>query len=277
MPFHGVLPERRHLFQPEPRSDVGVNDTEAWRLNPGHRHVYNKLELALWQGLKAAPCGVDPIPQGMAPNDTVFVKPITNLAGMSLNARSVPASAVPKEPGSFWCEQLKGTQTSSDCLVLKGRPIWFAHTRAAEEKNKNRPIYWEIGVDLPENEAIIDKLITDQLQEYTGLINVEIIDGYIIEAHLRGSNAFFDFYGEQFLPAWVELLDKGVAKPPPDIPGGVVYSVFSEQKPGSGWQTNWPFPEVSLQLDHQTPDRLCILRGQDLRRVSSAARWIQRQ
>lgn len=275
MPFHGVLPERRHLFQPEPVTDVGVNDTEAWRLNPRHRHIYNKLELALWQDLKAAPCGVDPVTQGLTPDDTVFVKPITNLAGMSLNARSVPASAIPKEPGSFWCEQLKGTQTSSDCLVLKGQAIWFAHTRAAEENNKNRPIYWEIGVDLPKNEAIIEKLLDEQLSDYSGLMNVEIIDDYIIEAHLRGSNAFFDFYGAPFLPAWVQLVDGQTANPPPPAPGGVVYSVFSDHSPPEGWEKDWPFSEVSLQLDRHTPDRLCILRSRDLPGATAAAQWIE--
>lgn len=274
MPFHGVLPERRYLFKPEPLSDIGVNDKEAWRLNPKHRHIYNKLELALWQGLMAAPSETAPAKLGIEPEQQVFVKPIRNLAGMSLNARTLAARDVPREPGSFWCTQLMGQQTSSDCFVQDGKPVWFAHTQAACKKNKNRPVYWEIGVDLPENEIIIRKFLDAQLSDYTGLLNVEIIDGYIIEAHLRGSNAFFDFYGQQFIPTWVRLMDENQYESLSPIPGGVVYSVFSDI-PLAIDIHDWPYNDVSIQFDNVTPDRLCILRGQDLQRTSDAAKFVQ--
>jgi len=55
MPFHGVLPHRQHLFQPEPLHDIGVNDTHAWRLNPTHRHV---RQTAIGTGAKFTGCGV---------------------------------------------------------------------------------------------------------------------------------------------------------------------------------------------------------------------------
>ena len=91
MPFVGVLPERRHLFEPQPQRAVAVSDSAAWRLNPEYRHIYDKLRLALDAGLVAAPCGVAPDDLGVAPEDEVFVKPITNLAGMGLNARTLRA------------------------------------------------------------------------------------------------------------------------------------------------------------------------------------------
>ena len=91
MPFHGVRPERRYLFEPSPLADVGVNDVQAWRLNPKHRHIYNKLHVALSQGLIAAPSGVNPVLMGMSPPQQCFVKPITNLGGMSLNSVATTA------------------------------------------------------------------------------------------------------------------------------------------------------------------------------------------
>jgi len=223
MPFYGVLPQRYHLFQPQPLADVGVNDKEAWRLNPNYRHIYNKLALAKWQGLKAESCAISPTNFGLTLDQKVFVKPIINLEGMSLNARAVAVSEVVDEEGSFWCEHLEGQQTSSDCLVQKSKAIWFAHTCASIEKNKQRPIYWEVGVDLPQNEILINQLLQAHLEDYTGLINVEIINGYIIEAHLRGSNAFFDFYGDSFVSSWVKLVDNKMSEPPADIKGGVGY------------------------------------------------------
>ena len=117
MPFLGVRPERKYLFTPSPQTDVAVNDVHAWRLNQDHRHVYNKLHIALSQGLQAAPSGVSPLLMGLKPEDACFVKPIFNLGGMSLNTVATTAQEISKSTinqalnnvencaaGSFWCE-----------------------------------------------------------------------------------------------------------------------------------------------------------------------------
>ncbi len=236
MPFLGVLPEREHLFQPPPRREVAVSDAAAWRLNPRHRQVYDKLRLALDTGLRAAPCGVDPRDEGIAPDTLVFVKPIINLAGMAIGARAVAADAVPPEAGSFWCERLEGSHTSSDCLVRDGQALWFAHTRASDEKDHERPLYWDVGVELPELEPALTDWVSRHLTGYTGLCNLEMIGGRPIEAHLRGSNSFFDFYGPAFLPAWVALVDGDPFAVPPPIPGGLVISVFGAGELSEGQQ-----------------------------------------
>jgi hypothetical protein len=263
MPFIGVLPERRHLFQPEPGRDVAVNDAAAWRLNPGHRRVYDKLWLALDAGLRAAPCGVDPRDCGISPDAWVFVKPIINLAGMAVRARAVPADAVPSEPGSFWCERLEGAHTSSDCLVQDGQAVWFAHTRGADEKDRERPIYWEIGADLADLEPLIADWIGRNLRGYSGLCNLEMIGGRPIEVHLRGSNGFFDFYGPDFIPAWVALVDGADFAPPPPVPGGLVISVFGEVAISEAQREAAAARGVRVDLDRHTQDRSAILRCSD--------------
>ena len=260
MPFIGVLPERESLFQPQPKPDVGVNDAAAWRLNPAHRQVYDKLSLALGAGLRAAPCGVDPRDCGVDPATQVFVKPMINLAGMAVRARAVPADAVPSEPGSFWCERLEGPHTSTDCLVQDGRAVWFAHTRGADEKDRERPIYWEIGADLPELEPVIADWIAALLRGYSGLCNLEMIDGRPIEVHLRGSNGFFDFYGPEFIPAWVALVDGTDFAPPPPIPGGFVISVFGEVAISQAQIDAAARRGVRVDLDRHTSGRSAILR-----------------
>ncbi|MGB1256029.1 MAG: hypothetical protein ACPG51_09185, partial [Thiolinea sp.] len=119
MPFHGVRPERQYLFHPVPATDIAVNDVQSWRLNPQHRHVYNKLHVALSQGLRAAPCGVNPLLCGLNADEHCFIKPITNLGGMSLNTFSSKAAELANSTlhlpvnqtgncaaGSFWCEFL---------------------------------------------------------------------------------------------------------------------------------------------------------------------------
>lgn len=263
MSFIGVLPEREHLFRPSPRCDVGVNDAAAWRLNPAHRQVYDKLSLALDAGLRAAPCGVDPRDCGVAGNAEVFVKPIVNLAGMAVRARAVPADAVPSEPGSFWCERLEGPHTSSDCLVQDGRAVWFAHTRGSDEKDRERPIYWAVGAALPDLEPVIGDWVARHLQGYSGLCNLEMIGGRPIEAHLRGSNGFFDFYGPEFIPAWIALVDGAAFTPPPPIPGGVVISVFGEVAIDEAQREAAAEQGVRVDLDTRTADRSAILRSSD--------------
>ncbi len=260
MPFIGVLPERRYLFQPQPRAQLPVNDAAAWRLNPAHRHIYDKLRLALDAGLTAAPCGVSPIDLGIAPDAEVFVKPITNLAGMGLSARSVRADQVPMEPGSYWCERLTGTHTSSDCLVQDGEPRWFAHTRGSDLKDASRSVYWAIGVELPEIEAWVGDWVRRNLAGYTGICNIELIGGKPIEAHLRGSNGFFDLYGPDFIPAWVALVDGDDFSPPPPIPGGYVISVFGEADLSDEHLQAAETLGVKVQRDPSTPGRSAILR-----------------
>lgn len=260
MPFVGVLPERRHLFKPEPRREVPVNDAAAWRLNPRHRRIYDKLWLALDAGLTAAPCGVSPIDLGFGPDTEVFVKPVVNLAGMALNARRERADSVPMEPGSFWCERLEGAHTSSDCLVQNGEPRWFAHTRGSDQKDASRPIFWQVGAELPDVEAWVAAWVRRNLLGYSGICNIELIGGRPIEAHLRGSNGFFDLYGPAFMAAWVALADGDGFSPPPPIPGGYVISVFGEADLGAANLDAARAVGVEVHPDPSTPGRAAILR-----------------
>lgn len=230
MPFHGVLPQRQYIFTAAtPHADIAVSDAAAWRLYPRHRWIYNKLDLALSQSQPAAPTGVKPRDLGIADKTCVFVRPMLNLLGMAIGAQAMQADQVPETPGYMWSTCLEGEQSSTDCLVQRGRARWFAHTVAGEKTARGGPpAYWCIGVAYPQNETLLAKWIAQNLPDYTGICNFEVIDGVIIEAHLRGSNGFFDFYGEGFIPAWVALVDHNqwLTLPPP--PGGYVFSLFAE-------------------------------------------------
>jgi hypothetical protein len=274
MPFWGVLPRRKHLFAPEPKSDIGVNDAHAWRLNPEYRNIYNKLFIAQAQGLIAAPCGVDPITMGLTINDNVFLKPITNLAGMSLGAGIYSVNTLPNIPGSFWAEYLTGQQSSTDCLVLNGEVVWFAHTLAANEKNKQRPVYWHIGIDLPAVEPVIKHFVQQHLNAYTGICNLEIIGDHIIEVHLRGSNAFYDFYGNDFISAWIALVDQHNWQHLSPVKEGFVYSVFGEQCLPSEAKSIAASFGVNLQEDHIVKDRMAICYAEKLTSIEQCLNHI---
>lgn len=272
MPFIGIQPGREWLFTPQPQREVAVNDVNAWRLNPSHRRAYDRLNLALSAGLRAAPCGVPPAAYGIDGTTELFVKPIINLSGMALGARALRADQIPNEPGSFWCERLRGEQSSSDCLVEQGEPRWFAHTRASDLRDGARPVYWEVGADMPRIEPILADLIRQQLSGYTGLCNIELIGGKPVEMHLRGSNGFFDFYGPAFFRAWVALVDGLAFQPPPSIPGGYVISVFGQGEPDSMAVAEAEARGIQVQADVHTPDRIAILRTSNLAAGLNAAR-----
>lgn len=271
MAFIGIQPGREALFQPQPRREVGVNDRAAWRLNPSYRRVYDRLSLALAAGLRAAPCGLPPSDYGISPQEELFVKPIINLAGMARGARALRADQVPDEPGSFWSERLTGKHSSSDCLVEQGEARWFAHTRASDLCDGARPIYWEIGAHLPHLEPVLNGLVRHHLPGYTGLCNIELIGGQPVEMHLRGSNGFFDFYGAEFMAAWVALVDGQRFQPPAAIPGGYVISVFGTSKPHPKTLQTVQAQGIAVQLDQHTTDRVAILRTQDLESGLQAA------
>ena len=282
MPFVGLPPERAHLFADvEPVRDIPVSDAAAWRLNPAHRGIYNKLELALDQGVSAAPAGIDPVGCGLAPEAAIFVRPIINLYGMGIGARATTAAEGATAPGTFWCQRLSGDQVSTDCLVADGAVRWFRHTRVAERAADGRPSHWAVGVEAPEVELVVSAWVARHLAGYTGLANLELIGGTLIEAHLRGSTGFFEFYGADFLRAWVALVDEGHWREPAPEGSGHVRSVFVDG-PGPFRREGWPSPpsgvHVAADLDgdgYPRAGRLAIVRGRAREAVEQAAAQLE--
>ncbi len=231
MPFHGILDKRRHLFaSAEPRRDVGVSDPEAWRLNPAHRWVYDRLQVALSQGLRAAPVEEDPAAFGFARDEVVFVKPIINLEGMGRGAREARAGDLPADPGSFWSERLEGRHVSSDCLVREGEILWRSDTVASAEHHRHRPLVWRVGHPCPEVDRVLQAWVCTYLPDYTGICNLETIGGQVSEVHLRGSNGFLELYPEGFVAAWAELVDSGRWPGLEPMGEGYVLSLFTDDE-----------------------------------------------
>ncbi len=116
---------------------------------------------------------------------------------------------------------------------------------------------------MPEVEPWIADWVRRNLTGYSGICNIELIGGQPIEAHLRGSNGFFDFYGPAFIPAWVALADGEPFTPPLPIHGGFVISVFGEIELRDADFQAAEAAGVHLQPDPSTPGRAAILRCQD--------------
>jgi hypothetical protein len=181
---------------------IPTEDSDAWVWNPRHRWIYDKLAVALSQGLDAGPHGVEP------PSFPVFSKPIYNLKGMGIGSRVVKSAAAYKshqKPGHMWMTLLEGEHVSSDVAIVDGRPRWWRHAKG-QASGKGTFDYWEILAD-PDDaiEAWCGQWCTRHLAGYTGMVNVETIGGRIIEAHLRFADQWPDLYGEGWTDALVRL------------------------------------------------------------------------
>lgn len=184
---------------------IPVADVTAWSMFPAHNHVYNKVWLCGTQSIAHAPLPVAP------PHFPVFVKPITNLLGMSIGSFRAdrPEDLAEYRPGTFWMELLTGPHISTDVAVANGVAHWYAHTRGHPIDN-GRFSHWErLNGDNRALDALLGDWISRHLQGYTGIANFESIGGRIIECHLRMSVEFIPLYGRGWLDAVLRLYGQG--------------------------------------------------------------------
>jgi len=178
---------------------ISTEDPDSWQWYPDHRWIYDKLAVALSQGLDAAPHGV------MPPAFPVFSKPIMNLRGMGSGSQVIGSEAEYKAAltaGHFWCTLLTGAHVSSDVALVDGQPHWWRHTTGITAPGGTFD-YWHIHADpMPAIETWCGDWARRHLRGYTGMVNFETIGGRIIEAHLRFADQWPDLYG----PNWVEAL-----------------------------------------------------------------------
>ena len=179
--------------------DIPTEDSDAWTWNPKHRWVYDKIAIAQSQGLQAGPHGVTP------PFFPVFSKPIVNLRGMGIGSRITSDEADYRRhstPGHMWMPLLEGKHVSSDVAVADGVPRWWRHV-TGKPAGEGTFDLWTVHAEAdPGIEKRCGDWIRKHLADYTGMLNLETIDGTIIEAHLRFSDQWPDLYGT----GWVEAL-----------------------------------------------------------------------
>ncbi len=209
MPICEADPWRLQYFETVPcPPDVRISteDADSWEWYPAYRWIYDKLAVALSQGLQAAPHGV------MPPAFPVFSKPLMNLRGMGTGSRVIASAADYKEaltPGHFWCTLLTGRHVSTDVAVAQGEPRWWRHATGATEAGGTFD-HWHIHAEPdPEVEDWCGAWLRRHLRGYTGMVNFETIGGRIIEAHLRFADQWPDLYGAGWVEALIRLYAAG--------------------------------------------------------------------
>ncbi len=181
---------------------VPADDPEAWAWNPRHAWVFDKLQLALSQGIDAAPHGLMPT------RFPVFSKPIFNFRGMGAGSRVITDGADyerTQTPGHMWMPVLVGLHVSTDAAVIDGRVAWMRHATGLPTSGGMFD-YWTIhAAPMPALASTITAWIETKLADYTGLLNVETIGDTIIDAHLRFSDQWPDLYGRGWVAALIDL------------------------------------------------------------------------
>ncbi len=181
---------------------IPIDDTDAWCWFPKHRWIYDRLAIALSQGLKAGPHGADP---GQFP---VFSKPIVNLKGMGVGSRVIRSRGGYEstyEAGHFWMPYLRGPHISTDCAVIDGRIEWARHA-VGKPGRDGMFRYWRVKKELEAPLiAYLSQWSAQHLRGYAGMVNFETIGGTIIEAHLRFADQWTDIYGPGWTKALVQL------------------------------------------------------------------------
>jgi hypothetical protein len=185
---------------------IPTDDPEAYRLYPAHRWVYDKLRICETQHLEHGPHGVTPraFP--------VFSKPIYNLRGMGVGGRVLRSRADYDEaqtPGHLWMPLLSGAHVSTDVAVEDGVPKWWRHTVGAPLADGMFDYWTVVAEPLPDLERSAGAWLRGHLRGYSGFVNLETIDGTIIEAHLRFADQWVDLYGAGWVESVVGLYTRG--------------------------------------------------------------------
>jgi len=205
MPIYQTDPWRTQFFAHVACPDdviIPTKDWEAWPLYPAHRWIYDKLAVALSQGLDAAPHGVIP------PHFPVFSKPMMNLRSMGAGSLPIPDMETYRasmNPGHFWSTLLTGAHVSTDAAIVDGHAVWWRHATGATAPGGTFD-YWHIHAEaMPEIEDWCGDWARKHLAGYTGMVNFETIGSRIIEAHLRFADQWPDLYGAGWVEALVRL------------------------------------------------------------------------
>jgi hypothetical protein len=207
MPICEADPWRLQYFaHVDTAANIPTEDSDAWQWYPAHRWIYDKLAVALSQQLDAGPHGTSP---GRFP---VFSKPIVNLKGMGIGGRVLHSPADCDRyytAGHFWMTLLDGRHVSSDIAVADGEPRWWRHV-TGKPAGEGTFDYWTVHAEPDAGiEDYCGAWLRKYLAGYTGMVNLETIDGKIIEAHLRFADQWPDLYGPGWVDAVVALYERG--------------------------------------------------------------------
>jgi len=183
-----------------------AHDFDAYRWNERHRWVYNKLFLAEVQEIESAPHGIAPT------HYPVSSQPIYDLRGLGAGRRTLHTVAEYRRycsAGYFWRRCLSGEQLRTDLAVTQGSVRWSRHA-VASTSGEGSYDHWVLEVrardELSSRQA---DWVGRHLPDYTGMLNLDSIDGIIVAAGLRFTADWSALHPSGWLEAVAGLYGSG--------------------------------------------------------------------
>ena len=196
--------------------ELFIDDRTAYNLHNNLNYVYNKYNLIKSQDVACSPVGIYPTKY------PICVKPIYNLYGGGRDILRIESREDYEEylsewrpSGMFWMPMLKGKVYSVDILFNKGK---VAFIDAFKNETSNDVFGLTIESKHSNNfslgQNIVD-FLERYIKNYTGPINIKLVNNVIINIHLRWNKNNFIWQKRseymKCIPIW---LDKNTAFAP---------------------------------------------------------------
>ena len=208
------------------KSDLFLDDTDAYKKYPNFNHIYNRLDILKEQDVNSDPIGIMPTEY------PIIIKPIIDLMCECSTENNIRMSSekeylcyLNNKPckGSFWYNEIKGNHYISN-LLLKNGNIIFSNTFIAHKNEENIPSFYKNVYDFILSDYLIES-ISILLANYTGPVCINFIDDTIIDCRLAWwkENYIFKKYSD-FVSCVPILLEHN--KPFKKINDDIIYVPF---------------------------------------------------
>lgn len=171
---------------------INTNEVISWKnCKKEDLWIFDKLILSKKLNYNCGPKGVDV----NIPSEYI-IRPCVNIMGMGEGAyfEKLENSTDHIKTGHFWCEKFEGRHLSVD--YHKGKQILCVEGSKEETELQKWKKWTKVNDKIDFPEIIID------FKEKYHTINVEYIDGNIIEIHLRGNPDFQGHNSDFVIPVW---------------------------------------------------------------------------
>lgn len=202
----------------EPLPILDEEDFETWNRYsqyPELRWVFNKMEVAIRQGLHCGPVGTAPSKEGY-----YISRPIYNVFGMGISAEkfyykeSMEDQMVNHDhlkPGHFWCEWIDGPQYSADYRLFNNGEWHCVSYTTGKHYSDDNLIKFQKWIKLDPSDAppLQSLPVYPDHPEITA-VNIETRQDKVLEIHLRLGNHVFDHLpvGTEIIPVWEDMWDE---------------------------------------------------------------------
>ena len=182
---------------------IFISDSDCWSIcNIEHLWIFDKLILSRRLGYKSGPAGI-PVPSA----GSYVVRPIMNLRMMSRGASVkylTPESSLEEIPdGYFWQERFIGRHLSVD--YHNGVQTLCVEGFRDDPDRLDRFSRWcKVSDVIP-----LPEIFQDVVSTYPWL-NLEIVGGQVIEAHLRYNDDFSNHECNTIIPVWSNQISEPV-------------------------------------------------------------------